>query len=192
MPDQPPTTEKKKLKIDDKPFDGDEHRPPVKIDSEEVAKILTDLKDSLEHAGEYDFSGNKIEKRKASQRILDEKKPFQETISEEFKKFADEEVVPEFLHLSWTQTTRGLTNRPDDKETDQFIEYIIREGKNILQHFFGEAPMNNAQRTYIRDGVYKELERKELNIPFYKKSLEEFFGKVFLGLPTNFNCDERR
>lgn len=191
MPDQPPKTGEKKLEVDTETLDNKYYRPiDIETSAEEQEEIDRIVTESLKNKEEYDFSGGKIDPQIVSQKNSEEEKPA-ETISMEFRKLADEKVIPEFNHLSWFQTTQGTTNRPEDKLTPKFIDDIIARGKDILQYFFGEAPLNDAQRTYVRDGVYKELERKELNIPFYKRSLEEFFGKVFLGLPTGFNCDEK-
>lgn len=186
MPDKPPKKEEKQFEIGEPgSFLGEE---PQKEDPEELARIQQLLAASIEDTKTYDLSGRKTEPNTPQEGIKEEK--LIETVSENFKKLVDIHVTWRLMAVMWTQTTRGLTNNPYEKETERFLKYTIDKAKNILMKFFKEFPIRDVHRKYIMDELYKKLKEQNLAEPF-KKVLEKFFMEVFYGLPTGFNTDEK-
>lgn len=185
MPDKPP----EQLEMGTEPFNGTDYYTPPKEDLEEERKVQQMLAAAREYAHTHDLSGEKIDPNTISQEDTKGGRPT-ETVSENFKKFVDDHAIGLLMTPLWSQTTRELTNIPDDKETEKFLNYTINEAKNLLREFFSESPLKDVQRKYIMDELYRKLKEQNLTEPF-RKSLKKFFEGAFYDLPTDFDADKK-
>lgn len=185
MPDKPP-----KLEIDTKPFNGaDYEKPPIEEATEEEKKVQQMIAEAIKYAEDHNLSGEKIEKTPIQERQGQEK--LAEVLPENFKKFVEKHVIDLLMTALWTQTTRGITNNPEDKETEHFLNETINEAQEILGKIFKDHTLTRMERKYIMDGLYEKLKEKNIIEPF-KNPLRKFFKRVFLGeLPTDFKDDEK-
>lgn len=149
-----------------------------------VPTTFTDeeIKDMVTESEGIDFSSGRKIKTKESVVIKKE-----EGVSEDFKILTDQKFLFLLIPIIWTLTTRSLTNSPDEKREDPFIDSTAKDAteqlvKSAVFH------LQDVQLKYVADELYKTLETRKVLLTPFTSPIKTFFEKVFHYVPKGFSA----